>query len=144
MSERIPNVDREIYKKRLRPGQTVYFPDLNNGAGIPSTNFTAALVVKKGCIQEVEGHNYPTVSPWDFRAAGPSRRVIEKSARELFTEREITGIINNTPQLQMKGQSIDELIQNPVSNRELMPLLYSLVWARLGSDLKEHPRNPED
>jgi hypothetical protein len=129
--------ERSAYRRGLNIGEAVYFVEGEDNLG----SSDQPLVVKKGMVEGAvfsNGEEQNLRVPTGFIEGGG---VISTSrpVSEVFTRREVVSIIANDPSALIGDiRSVDEIVEDVVSNRLLVGALGGVIFRRTSNDfLKE-------
>lgn len=136
---------RKGYRERLAEGDVVYVAEGEGFHGGPDNT----LIVKKGTIKQTHynGHRkrYPLVGLWDDFEQEPACYVgAGFSPRQLFTAQEIARVLRDEQgPIAIDERPLDELLADPVANREVAIALAAETIGRMADDDFRRPHDPE-
>ena len=129
---------KKLYRDRLVEGDVVYFIEGED------THGNGTLSVKKASVDQVAGRRYPVLLLWDNLNSGPRGGSVTKSPREIFTAGELfSHIEHEDPSLIAASSDVDELLADPICERDIIPIIGGAVIFRMAEDGLAHPNDPE-
>lgn len=137
---------RAGYRERLTEGDIVYLAEGQGATGSPNQPIAAKKATVLSTHYQGEARHYPIVLLWDKVDKDPGKNgfASSKSPRELFTEEEIIRTIRDeVGPLGIDNRTVDELIADPVTNRELAIALAAASLRKMADDELRNPGDPE-